>query len=111
MVNVALSPGDPLFYLHHTYLDKIFWDWQSQNLTSRLTDIGGRNIPGVSHSPGVPGGDPGEFEPDTRFTDFFNDGGNVTTLAHTLWSAGVMGNVTIGDVMDVEGDWVCAEYF
>ncbi|KAF2270326.1 Di-copper centre-containing protein [Lojkania enalia] len=45
MLNVFSSPGDPIFYLHHAYLDKLWWDWQSQNLTSRLTDIAGPNVP------------------------------------------------------------------
>ncbi|KAF2109396.1 hypothetical protein BDV96DRAFT_651835 [Lophiotrema nucula] len=43
MLNVFSSPGDPLFYLHHTWLDKLWWDWQSQNLNIRLTEIGGTN--------------------------------------------------------------------
>lgn len=44
MLDPIASPGDPVFYLHHTYLDYIFWQWQAQNLPARLSDIGGRNI-------------------------------------------------------------------
>lgn len=140
MMNPALSPGDPVFYLHHGYLDKLWWDWQSLNLSTRLTDIGGNNtasFPGFG--PGGPGfggnpfGDgnssfpiPPGFPPtngtnpfpfpsrnrtvNKAFTDYFNDGGNVTTLNHTLWSAGIMPNITIGDVMDPRSGFVCAEY-
>ncbi|KAK3935115.1 amino acid transporter [Diplogelasinospora grovesii] len=43
MLNVKLSPGDPIFYLHHTYLDKLWWEWQARNLTHRLTDMSGTN--------------------------------------------------------------------
>ena len=43
-------------------------------------------------------------------THYFNDGGNVTTLNHTLFSWGMIPNATIGDVMDVDGDYVCVEY-
>lgn len=39
MLNGVSSPGDPLFYLHHTWLDKVFWDWQA-----RTTAIGGTNV-------------------------------------------------------------------
>lgn len=132
MVNPLLSPGDPIFYLHHTYLDKLWWDWQSKDLAHRLTEIGGNNTrqpfagfpPGFNFTfpPGLddtfpPGngsfpGFPGLFDetPNPAFTDYFNDGGNTTTLKHTLWSADIMPNITIADVMDVRGGLICAEY-
>ncbi|KAI0116207.1 Di-copper centre-containing protein [Hypoxylon sp. NC0597] len=147
MVNPFTSPGDPIFFLHHGYLDKVWWDWQSGNLSTRLTAIGGNNTqggPGFS-GPGGPGFGPGPFpgDPfggdnssflfppgfpptngsnpfpfpglnrtiDRAFTDYFNDGGNTTTLNHTLWSAGLMENATIADVMDPRGDFLCTEYF
>jgi hypothetical protein len=44
MLNGVSSPGDPLFYLHHTWLDKIWADWQALNKTARLKEIGGTNI-------------------------------------------------------------------
>ena len=44
MVDPVSSPGDPLFYLHHTWLDKLWWNWQSIDLKHRLTDISGTNI-------------------------------------------------------------------
>lgn len=43
-------------------------------------------------------------------TDYFGDGGNVTTLNHNLWMAGLIPNVTVGDVMDLGGEVICAEY-
>lgn len=44
MKNGISSPGDPLFYLHHTWLDKLWWDWQAQDLPRRLEDMGGENV-------------------------------------------------------------------
>ncbi len=44
MLNGVSSPGDPLFYLHHTWLDKVFWDWQARDRATRTTTIGGTNI-------------------------------------------------------------------
>jgi tyrosinase len=44
MLNGVSSPGDPLFYLHHTWLDKIFWDWQALDREARTTEIGGNNV-------------------------------------------------------------------
>ena len=36
------APYDPLFYLHHTQLDRLWWMWQRRKLPERLTDYGGR---------------------------------------------------------------------
>lgn len=126
MVNVLLSPGDPVFYLHHGYLDRLWWEWQSRDLSTRLTEIGGNNtielfVPpggfnftgppfGVGGGGGVPPFNPILPPPDKAFEDYFNDGGNVTTLNHTLWSAGIMENITIADVMNPLEGFVCADY-
>ncbi|KAI1735823.1 Di-copper centre-containing protein [Xylaria scruposa] len=138
MINVLLSPGDPVFYLHHGYLDRVWWSWQSRNLTTRLFEIAGNNTPEFTLPPGFnftgpppfggngtglpPFGGNGTGAPpfggggfsmpaaNKAFEDYFNDGGNVTTLNHTLWSAGIMENVTIADVMNPEEGFVCADY-
>lgn len=39
------SPGDPLFYLHHGNLDRIFWQWQQKDLHTRLNEVGGPVVP------------------------------------------------------------------
>lgn len=169
MLNVELSPGDPIFWLHHTYLDKLWWEWQSKDLENRLTDISGPNTPSLGGFGGAgagggfpfgggglgggnastppdpdcpqfqfpfpgggngsfpggpngsfPGGPNGSFpgfpgagvsqKPNAALIDYFNDGGNVTTLGHTLFSVGIYPNVTIGDVMDIRDGFGCAEY-
>jgi tyrosinase len=84
----------------------MWWKWQSLDLPSRLTDIGGRNVPTSTYisNGNLP-------TPGAEWTDYFgDDGGNTTTLNHVLYGADIYPNVTVGDVMDAEGDTVCAEY-
>lgn len=106
MGHVANAPGDPMFFLHHTWLDAMWWKWQSLNLTSRLTDIGGPVMPSasfLSRNTAMP-------TPGAEYLDYDGDDGNVTTLNHVLWMVGNAENVTVAEVMDVRGDVVCAEY-
>ncbi|ROW04939.1 hypothetical protein VPNG_06991 [Cytospora leucostoma] len=101
----SASPGDPLFFLHHTNLDRLWWSWQKANLSSRLTDISGRNTPTESDL------ESNEWvSPSASVLDYDGDSGNVTTMDHVLWMAGLLPNVTVADVMDLRGDVICAEY-
>jgi tyrosinase len=36
MGDVYASPGDPLFYLHHANMDRLWWQWQQACKISRL---------------------------------------------------------------------------
>ncbi len=40
-MSVANSIPDPLFFLHHANLDRIWWNWQKGDLTNRLKDVSG----------------------------------------------------------------------
>lgn len=88
--------------MHHTYLDKLFWEWQ-QASPAGLAEIGGPNVEA--------GMDPSEqLYPVSAFTTYNGDDGNVTTMNHVLWVAELLPNVTIGDTMDITGQTICAEY-
>ncbi|KAF7536186.1 hypothetical protein G7054_g4736 [Neopestalotiopsis clavispora] len=124
----TLSPGDPVFYLHHSWLDLNWWKWQNLDLETRLTDMGGPNLPNVGGGrPGGPGGssnstavaatpgvpsNPSGVVGGTgpEFTDYFGDGGNTTTLNHRIYMAEIYPNVTIADLMDLNGEVICSEY-
>ncbi|PVH91111.1 Di-copper centre-containing protein [Periconia macrospinosa] len=152
MMDVFSSPGDPLFYMHHAYLDKLWWQWQSKNLSSRLNEVTGPNqgtffIPGGVNgrlpigSPNgtIPGGPNGTFPPFGPFPPgngsdcnpvpggfpgfprlpppqngpwikIDGDPANITTLGHVINVEGMIPNVTIKDVMDIQGDVLCYEY-
>jgi tyrosinase len=106
MSDAVLSPGDPLFFMHHGWLDALWWKWQSADLETRLTEMGGRNTLSepyrLMHNLTFPG---------PEFTEYDGDPGNVTTLNHVLWMGEVSPNITVADVMDIRGDLFCSEYF
>jgi tyrosinase len=127
MTDPIASPGDPLFYLHHTWLDKLFWEWQARDLPARLADISGPNTPvpfGSSPPPtdSTPAGLPIFFPPLDTLPPLDSlipppdaplpegDPGNVTTLSHVLNMLGVIPSATIRDVMDIGGPLLCYEY-
>lgn len=105
MDDPSLSPGDSLFFLHHTNLDRIWWQWQAQN-ESRLTGIGGNNVAEGFFWSNVQPSSLG----DNAFLPYFNDNGNTTTLDHVLWMAGIAENITIAEIMNVNSDAICIEY-
>lgn len=35
------SPSDPIFWLHHANLDRVWWSWQKRDLEKRLRDVSG----------------------------------------------------------------------
>lgn len=91
--------------MQHGWLDAMWWKWQTLDLPNRLTDMGGRNLPLPSYVQrlGLP-------YPGREVTDYSGDPGDITTLNHVLANAGIAPNVTVGQVMDVRGDVICAEY-
>lgn len=92
MGDLYTSPADPIFYLHHANLDRLWWSWQKLNLSTRLTDISGP----------------------INLMDYGNAQGGNVTLDFPL-SVGVSAaNVTVGDVMNIKGcgtaGVLCYEY-
>ncbi|KAL2289210.1 hypothetical protein FJTKL_02238 [Diaporthe vaccinii] len=92
MGDLYASPADPIFYLHHASLDRVWWSWQTYDLENRLRDISGPIF----------------------LMDYDNvQGGNVT-LDFEMTVGVSAPNVTVGDVMDISsgaGDGiVCYTY-
>lgn len=42
--SIPSSPSDPIFYLHHAFVDKLWWDWQQYDPTNRLQQYNGFNF-------------------------------------------------------------------
>lgn len=121
--------------LHHAWLDRVWWTWQSRSLPSRVTTISGTNrpwplggllgpgpFPPGSLPPGTPDPDvllrsEGEFRvPDALWDPAAawlgdGEGNNVTTLGHVLKMGGLIADATVGEVLDVRsGPLLCYEY-
>ncbi|KAL0943469.1 amino acid transporter [Colletotrichum truncatum] len=106
MRDQARSPADPIFWLHHTNFDRLWWEWQAANLSTRLYAMGGPNVATaqvfIDIQPTI--------LPIESFVPHFGDGGNVTTLNHVLWMPGLAENATIRDLMDIRSEFLCFEY-
>ncbi|CZR51114.1 uncharacterized protein PAC_00989 [Phialocephala subalpina] len=84
MGDIYVSPNDPLFYLHHAYIDRLWWKWQSADIETRLYEIGG-------------------------YTRYPSTGIN-TTLDYELDLLGLWDNKVVGDVMDPHNSFLCMDY-
>ncbi|OCK85065.1 Di-copper centre-containing protein [Lepidopterella palustris CBS 459.81] len=85
--DVYASPGDPLFYLHHANMDRLWAKWEAVDPEKRLCDISG---------------------PDTQFAYPFNFFGDIpyknVTLAYDMFFGNLVPGMTwvpIRDVMDI----------
>ncbi|KAH8648988.1 hypothetical protein BGZ60DRAFT_509291 [Tricladium varicosporioides] len=84
MTDVDSSPGDPIFYLHHNYLDRLYWQWQQLNATARLNYVAGST---TINEPAA--------------------GWEAMTLDYEMNMYGIVNNVTIGDVTNIQGGYLC----
>lgn len=76
---------EPLFWLHHGYIDKLYSDWQAVNPSKRLFETGGPTIP-------------------------FQVNGTQVTLDFPLNMQWMAPTITVGDVMNIQGGLLCYEY-
>ncbi|GCB27455.1 tyrosinase [Aspergillus awamori] len=91
MADIKSSPGDPIFFMHHMYIDRVWWKWQQQDPINRLYDISG---PTLNHTANVePAG-----------------GWQNATLHYELSSFNIMPNITIAEVMNTQGGYLCYGY-
>ena len=91
MSDIYASPGDPLFYLHHTTIDHEWWKWQNVDPEARLKDATGPILPF-----GIPLGS--------------RTGGENITLDFMIGLAELAPMVPLRSVMDTEGDFLCYTY-
>jgi tyrosinase len=81
MADVVASPSDPVFFMHHGFVDHSWHLWQNGDPNNRLYQISGNTIDG-----------------------------QPVTLDYVLTSNGIRPPVTVRDMMDVMGGFLCYRY-
>ncbi|KAL6703677.1 hypothetical protein ACN47E_009451 [Coniothyrium glycines] len=85
IAGTANSPGDPLFYLHHANMDRLYWLWQQRDLETRLHEVGGPITP-------------------------LDYGGENVTLDFEVNIGPLAGTVTLEQLLNTEGEILCYTY-
>jgi tyrosinase len=88
ITDLFISPSDPLFFLHHSNIDRVFWSWQTRKLPDRFRDMSGPLV----------------------FGDYNNEVAGNTTLTYILDLGAVNINRTVEKVMDIQGGTLCYDY-
>ncbi|KAL0066712.1 hypothetical protein AAF712_006317 [Marasmius tenuissimus] len=83
MTDSYSAPSDPIFYLHHSNLDRIWWEWQMEDPENRLYEVTGRTT----------------FDPPYR----------NATLDFPLPS-GLAPLIDVASVMDTRNEFLCYVY-
>ena len=81
MAEAVASPGDPVFFMHHGFVDHMWHIWQNADPSGRMYQVSGNTA----------------------------DGGQ-TTLDTVLSSFGLRSDVRVADVMDIMGGNLCYRY-
>ncbi|KAI5778036.1 hypothetical protein EDC01DRAFT_591559, partial [Geopyxis carbonaria] len=80
------SPTDPTFWLHHAYIDYLYWQWQSKDLEVRVKEVGGPVVP------------------------FSGPTGRNVTLGFEVDLMWEGGSRTVGDLMHIRRGGLCYGY-
>lgn len=85
MADAIASPSDPLFFLHHSFIDWTWKTWQDKSAAVRATTIGGACADQASPC-------------------------TALTVDTKLSSRGVQADVTVQDILDTEGGYLCYKF-
>ncbi|KAF6230923.1 hypothetical protein HO173_010831 [Letharia columbiana] len=71
--STVTAPADPVFFLHHTQLDRLWWKWQQGDTQARLKDYSGKAAYTSSSEASLRDPLPlGYLAPDVRVEDIMN---------------------------------------
>lgn len=77
---------EPLFFLHHAQIDRLWWLWQQKNPSKRLSEYSGEHM------------------------HYKEQGSRKVKLNDTLAMMGLAADVKVRDVMDIHNDRLCFTY-
>ncbi|KAH9954003.1 Di-copper centre-containing protein [Russula dissimulans] len=89
------SPNEPLFWMHHGMIDKIWYDWQHRDPANTKSFLGGsvQSLQSLAAYEQYPNGAP-----------------PYLSLDSTMPADGLFPEVTIGDVFNTTGGFLCYVY-
>lgn len=94
MADKDSSPGDPAFFLHHNYIDRVWWQWQAANASSRLYDISGNAF----------------NETYLTVNSIEAPAEDETTLSYLINIADILEDVEVVEVMNIQNGLLCYDY-
>jgi tyrosinase len=74
MSDVSASPSDPVFWMHHSFIDHSYRIWQNADYPARVQSINGVDV-----------------------------NGNALNLNYEIAVGGIMPNVKLGDIINTLG--------
>jgi len=89
------TPSDPLFFMHHAMVDKIWYDWQNKAPQNKYA-FGGGTIATLNNF--------------TLYTEFPTGLPPFTNFDSLIPGDNLWNNITVWDVMDTTGDTLCYTY-
>lgn len=96
LMDPAISPNDPLFFLHHGMLDRVWYLWQKKSTRNKKAFSGGLT-PGLATL--------------EQFLEFRSAGMDPqASLTTPIPNANFRDAVTVGDVLDTESGYLCYVY-
>jgi tyrosinase len=91
----TFSANDPIFFMHHAMVDKIWSDWQNKH-PSNFWSFNGGSVQEIANL--------------TEYTEYPNGASPALTLDTVMPSDGMFPSATIRDVMDTTGSYLCYVY-
>jgi len=90
------TPNDPLFWLHHAMIDRIWYEWQRRHACNELAFLGGSVQP--------------DLKDESEFRMYPNGVPPNLHMDSVMPAVGMFPEATIGDVMDTQGGYLCYVY-
>jgi len=89
------APNEPLFFMHHAMIDKLWFNWQLRNPENAKSFFGG-SVQAIQSL--------------DSYNKYPNGGPPFLSLDTIMPSDGLFPEVTIGDVLNTTGDVLCYVY-